>query len=737
MPQREEAHLFGETALAQGFVTPEQLEAALAQQRTRGGGLPLGAIMVNMGLLTLPEATAIEKLNAALRARDAAEAEEEDEEPPLTGKVLGGCLLLERLAVGSMGSTYRAHHLRLDRDVVVKVLHRRLIAVEGNLERFAREARAAAALDHPAVVAVYDFDIQDEIPFIVMQYVRGQDLRQVLEARGALGARRALWVGARVLEGLRHAHAHGIVHRDIKPANLLITPEPRVKIADFGLVRILSRPTGEELSSFGEIVGTPQYMSPEQAMGDDFDHRADLYALGITLFELIAGRPPFTGNSTIEVLEKHITEPLPPLSRFAPTSSPELDALFARLCAKDPGDRFADAGVALEAVQALRFASDGSTRRLERIGPDDPSRSESTPPIVSERALEELKARLRRSRSFVAFEAEEEELPSEVVDASFSAVAVVPHDVLAESRARLERALEDPARRVPRLMQRMLREGRPAELLALGPEFERALPDSAAVAFYLGRAHDDEGQLEEARAKFALAAALSPDHLQARLHLARVLVAMGRIGQAVDALREATHWHPSSVQAMVRLAEVLYVVQGDREAAVEAYEKAIELAPSRWQLRQQLAWVLYELGRLDDAEAVLEEVVAWREGDAEPAQKLLARVRRKRARLGAQREESDRRGPGGKSSAHLAAVRLATASRKWARVLEAAEAGLARAPRSVELLLAKARALRELGRFSDAVEAYAVALGLDPDSEEAQEGLLAAQAERKARRARS
>jgi tetratricopeptide (TPR) repeat protein/tRNA A-37 threonylcarbamoyl transferase component Bud32 len=747
--------LFGETAVARGFITPDQLAVALKRHR-EGPGVPLGAIMVNLGLITLPQATAIEKLNAALRLK---QGQQIGEDQDVVGLTLGGCLVLERLATGSMGTTYRAHHMRLDRDVVVKVLHPRMVDIEGNLTRFAREARAAAALEHPAIVSVYDFDTDGGYHFIVMQYIKGQDLRQVLEERGALGPRRALWICARVLEGLQHAHANQVVHRDIKPANLMITPEPRIKIADFGLVRILSLTTSEEISVFGEIIGTPQYMAPEQACGDDFDWRADLYSLGITTFELIAGRPPFTGNSTMEVLEKHIMDPMPSIRDFDATATEQLDAFLKKLCAKKPDDRFADAAEALAEVQTMRFT--GETQRLtaaDRKAAPDPSRLGDGPPIVTEAALEQLKSRLNASNALVAFEDGNAavDTPSDarrdMIDASFSGVDVAS-TALADARRLLKEATDTPKEQVPALLQKMLKDGQNDEVIALAPDLNRLLPDSVAVAFYLGEALYNSGQLENARSKFALATVLAPDHLQARLHLARVLVALERVDDAIDALREAGTWHSTSLQVAVRLAEVLYVVKNDREAAVPAYERAIELAPSRWQLRQQLAWILYELAQYERAESVLTEVVAW-QNDAEPAKKLLEQIRRKRSRRTKRlkkkkptrtvTQSSPKPGAGESKlgqveqgrivSACMSAIRLAKAGKNWSRVLELAETGLESENQSVPLLLAKANALLGLGKPSAAVAAYGLALAIDPNNEQAHEGLMKTQSQRRASR---
>jgi serine/threonine protein kinase/cytochrome c-type biogenesis protein CcmH/NrfG len=739
----QDSSLFGEMAVERGFLTSPQLEEALARQQQEPNST-LGQIMVALGFLTQPQVNGIEKLGRVLASeKKRAESSDEEEEVEITGLTLGGCLILDRLGVGNMGTAFRAHHLRLDRDVVIKVLHPRMVAVEGYLDRFAREARAAAILEHPAIVSVYDFDSEHGYHFIVMQYVKGQDLRRVLLSRGAMGVRRGLWVAARTLEGLAHAHGKGLVHRDIKPDNLLITPEPRIKIADFGLVRRMTGTTGDEISMLGEIIGTPQYMAPEQASGaGEVDHRVDLYSLGITTFELICGRPPFQGNSTLEVLEKHILEPLPKIGPMAPKEeiTPQLQAFLERFCHKDPDERFGTCHEALEALQALRQR--GTTTRFAPV--NDPSRLDDATPVVSEEDMNALMARLKRSQSFVAFESEDEDDEEEssnsdgqtLVEQSFEGLEVQSSE-LARSRRRLAEAARDPERLVPELLHDLLKEGHVDELLALTKEFEATLPTSPAVPFFVAQAHERKGDLEEARGKLALATVFAPDHLPARLHLARILVTLKRVDEAIQTLQEAARWHSNSAKTAVRLAEVLYVVKGDPEAAVPAYERAIQLAPARWKLRIQLAWILHELKRNERAEAVLQEVIAWKP-DADAAHKLLKRVRKKlkkKQKLAAveapEETETGPDGPGPRTSACLQAIRLSSASNKHERSLELAEEGLKDRPQSVPLLVAKAAALVSLGRLSDAVSVYGTAIAIDPHNEAANQGLLETQAARR------
>lgn len=735
----QDPRLFGETAVKHGFLTSEQLEQTLDYQRRHEPARSLGELLVERGVLSSSQAAAIEKLRVVLETAGVGPPDEND----LVGKTLQRCLILEPIGSGGMGSTYRAHHLRLDRDVAIKVLHPRLVKVPGNLQRFEREARAAAKLEHPGIVQVYDFDEERGFHFIVMQFAEGQNLREVLYRKGPLGTRRSVWVAQRVLEALEHAHSVGIVHRDIKPANLIITKEPKVKVTDFGLVRVLSATTSERLSAYGEILGTPQYMSPEQACSGEVDARADLYSLGITLFELMTGRAPFSGASTIEVLQKQICDPLPKLRESDRGVPAEVEAFVEKLCEKDPAKRHASAAEALEALRAIRLeeravagASERQTRAL------DPSRVFPAPPLVTEDSLKDLKKRLKKSSEMrlVAFEPEAPQLlvesPAPREPEGEAAVAGDP------ARAIREAAAAGKADQVvPEILSALWKEGRDAEIVGLARELASACPTLPAAEFYLGLAYERRSDWETARAKLSLAIAFAPDHLPARFHLAKVLTELGKLDEATQVLEQGVLLAPRSANAAARLAEFLYLVKKDAAAAVKAYERAVELAPNRWQLRQQLGWILYELGRLEESEAVLREVLEWTQ-DAAPRE-LYARVADAVAKLReaprtepAVRGETPAPGSSPRISATLDLIQLAVASGRWDRVVEVATRGLAEQPRAVPLLLARARGQLELGQYSEAVNDYALALALSPTNPEANEGLLRAQEARKGTRRR-
>ncbi|MDF2830389.1 MAG: pknB [Mycobacterium sp.] len=250
------------------------------------------------------------------------------------------------LGLGGMSEVHLARDLRLHRDVAVKVL-RADMARDSSLNlRFRREARNAAGLNHPAIAAVYDtgeVETQDGVlPYIVMEYVDGLSLRDVLRIHGPLEAQRAIEVVADVCQALSFSHRRGIIHRDVKPANIMIDKSGSVKVVDFGIAKAMLDDE-QSVTQSGAVIGTAQYLSPEQARGDPVDARADVYSLGCVLYELLTGEPPFAGDSAVEVAYKHMREtPVPPSGRNA-TVTADADAVALKAMAKDPDDRYQSA----------------------------------------------------------------------------------------------------------------------------------------------------------------------------------------------------------------------------------------------------------------------------------------------------------------------------------------------------------------------------------------------------------
>ncbi|MET9073368.1 protein kinase [Streptomyces sp. NPDC004232] len=253
--------------------------------------------------------------------------------------------LVERLGQGGMGTVHRGVDRQLRRTVAVKLLSSALAHDPQSRARFRREAHAAAALNHPAVATIHDVgeepDADGPRPYLVMEYVPGTTLAEALRD-GPLPVAEAIETACAVLDALQHSHEHGIVHRDIKPSNIMRTGPGAVKVLDFGIAKAFTE-TATRITGSGAAIGTPAYLSPEQINGAEVDHRADLYAMGCLLHELLTGQPPFRGESPFAVMHQHLFAEPEPVSRLRPQVPPAVEAVIRRALRKDPKERFADA----------------------------------------------------------------------------------------------------------------------------------------------------------------------------------------------------------------------------------------------------------------------------------------------------------------------------------------------------------------------------------------------------------
>ena len=282
------------------------------------------------------------------------------------GDVLGRYELVEEVGEGGMASVYRARDRELRREVAVKVLFPHLARRPEIVRRFQREARAAATLEQRNILRVYDVGggEGDDPPYIVMELIRGRSVRDLIE-RAELTARRTLVIARQVLEAIAHVHGKGIVHRDLKPDNIMVVEVgyDRVKLVDFGLIKVLGEaPLGTTArTQTGLVFGTPAYMSPEQAAGQPVDARADLYALGSVVFEMLTGRPPFRSPDPATMVRMHASAPPPTLASVAPGQpwcTQELEALIAQALVKDPAARFSTAEAMTAALDAAFVSLD-------------------------------------------------------------------------------------------------------------------------------------------------------------------------------------------------------------------------------------------------------------------------------------------------------------------------------------------------------------------------------------------
>ncbi|HUS62943.1 MAG TPA: serine/threonine-protein kinase [Kofleriaceae bacterium] len=293
----------------------------------------------------------------------------ENADPRVGSEVQGRYRILSRIADGSMGVVYRAERLQLGRHVAIKFLHASYAADSQFIQRFERETRVMSKLSHPHCVSVIDFGVEGA-PYVVMEYVSGRTLRGLLED-GPISVERALHITRQILGALAHAHSQDIVHRDIKPANIMLTEATgtgdHVRILDFGLATLRGA-VSSDLSQSQIVVGTPNYMSPEQSMANKVDGRSDLYSTGVVLFELLTGQKPYMADDTFELLTLHRTAPIPKLAEAAPDADfPRgLQGVIDRVLAKAPEDRYASA---IEMAQAL----DEATRPRAGAGTSDAS----------------------------------------------------------------------------------------------------------------------------------------------------------------------------------------------------------------------------------------------------------------------------------------------------------------------------------------------------------------------------
>jgi serine/threonine protein kinase len=289
----------------------------------------------------------------------------------LTGKQFGPYQIVAPLGEGGMAAVYKAYHPAVERYVALKVLPRHMVTSEEFLTRFRREAKLLAQLQHPHILPVFDYGEADGYPYIVMPFIVSGTLADILhKQRLSLSEIRRIMI--QIGDALSYAHGRGMIHRDIKPSNVLIDERGNCLLTDFGLARMVE--AAEKLTTSGTIMGTPAYMSPEQGMGSNIDHRSDLYSLGVILYEMITGRVPYTAETPVAVVFKHIQEPLPSARKLNPNLSEALELVLLKSLAKNPDDRYQTADQLVQAVQ----------RAIPESTADDQTLAQKLEPIFSE-----------------------------------------------------------------------------------------------------------------------------------------------------------------------------------------------------------------------------------------------------------------------------------------------------------------------------------------------------------------
>lgn len=274
---------------------------------------------------------------------------------PLVGRVIADrYLILARLGEGGMGRVYLAEHVKMNRQCAVKVMNPSLMTDTESLQRFAREASSAARILHPNVAAVFDYGEADKIVYLVMEYVDGESLSTIIAHERALEPRRAIELARGIADGLYAAHELGIVHRDLKPDNVIVartkSGKEIPKVVDFGIAKALTDSQEDALTRSGLVIGTPEYMSPEQLLGDPVDARADIYSLGCILYQMLTGEPAFAAESREQMIRRRLHEPPPHVRDVLPDLPRRLDTLIVHMLARSPGDRLASAAEARDAL---------------------------------------------------------------------------------------------------------------------------------------------------------------------------------------------------------------------------------------------------------------------------------------------------------------------------------------------------------------------------------------------------
>ena len=289
--------------------------------------------------------------------------------------------IISEIGKGGMGEVYLAEDTTLERKVAVKMLTHECCEDSEKLQRFAQEAKTASALNHPNIITIFEFGEHDDTHFMATEYIDGRELSQILSDEEKLSVRDSLEIAVQIVAALKTAHEAGIVHRDIKPGNIMVRNDGIVKILDFGLVKLTNVPRRDEIEDEaitrtkldtipGLVMGTPNYMSPEQARGKDIDHQTDIFSLGIVLYEMLAGVRPFQGETTSDVIAAVLAKEPEPLSSFNPKVPDDLDVIVSSCLRKDKGERYRDAADLLGDLQAFQEKLNVQDHLKEALGSD-------------------------------------------------------------------------------------------------------------------------------------------------------------------------------------------------------------------------------------------------------------------------------------------------------------------------------------------------------------------------------
>ncbi len=501
----------------------------------------------------------------------------------MTGMTLGSYRLTARLGRGGMAEVYRAYQPLLERNVAVKLMHGHLAEEENFVNRFKREAKAAAALRHPNIVQVYDFNIQNDLYYMVMEYIEGETLKQRLMRYNARNERMPLAEVARIFRALcaalDYAHEQGCLHRDLKPANIMFDGD-RLVLTDFGIATIVG---GTRYTASGSMVGTPAYMSPEQGMGEPGDVRSDVYALGIMLYEMVTGDVPFDANTPLAIVLKHLQEPLPLPRQLNARIPPAVERVILKALAKSSADRYQSAGALVDALEVAIESEDtiDISEEPTAILP------EPTTPIVQTRSVESSDTPAPRQKKarwltiggiaviILVFLG--------IVSALMTARNVEP-----EYPAPIEEAIPPDAVEHYERGMIFFDEQNYEDAIAEFSQVIAAAPDVADVYHLRGIAYREQYQFEQAESDLNRAIELNSEFAMA--YFDRGLLYLHYLERPEDARADfdrTIELAPEFAEAYLRRARVYAWHLDDLERALPDLDRAIELDPD---LAEAVRW---------------------------------------------------------------------------------------------------------------------------------------------------
>lgn len=534
-----------------------------------------------------------------------------------------------------MATVFKAYHAALDRYVAIKALHPAFKQDPSFLSRFEREARIVAKLDHPNIIPIYDFAEQDGTPYLVIRFVEGKTLKNVLR-EGLMPLERALAVLRPATDALAHAHSHGILHRDIKPSNIILANDGHVYLTDFGLARIAQ--VGDSTLSKDMLIGTPQYMSPEQAKGSPVDARSDIYSLGVVVFEMLTGRLPFNADTPYAVIHDHIYAPLPLPTTINPNLSPDLERVLLKALAKEPQERYAGAAEMMAALdQAVAFAKEMAPAPTPVLAPADgeqvpasvvPAEFTTAPPDDASTAPATLTSAIPPRKQ----PGRTNPLTCAAIALLVVVVVLICGGVALAQRDSIARLLKGPAavatqqadavriarERVNSNPQDPLAHVQLGDALAKRKDFDTAYasydraiavdPKTTSAYLHAGELAESADDLDRAMSYYKNGLAALPNNEQLLLAAGDVLARQKRWDEARAVYDSVLRQDPNSASAIWRLGDY-YRAQGRPAEALHQYTEALVIDPDLPEGHFGLGMLALQRGANDEAKRQFQLVV--------------------------------------------------------------------------------------------------------------------------------